>query len=105
MTEAAVDVLLPVAPAAAASTRPRWLRRLLGNRAVVAGAFILLVFIAAALLAGVLTSYNPTRLSPASRLKRSPNHPSGVRGARSNRKRKMSARPLCFWASIQAQVE
>jgi peptide/nickel transport system permease protein len=36
---------------------------------VVLGALILLVFIAAALLAGVLSSYNPTRLSPASRLK------------------------------------
>ena len=69
MTEAAVDVLVPTAPAVAPSTRPRWLRRLLGNRSVVLGALILLVFIAAALLAGVLSSYNPTRLSPASRLK------------------------------------
>jgi peptide/nickel transport system permease protein len=69
MTEATVDVLVSAAPAAAPSPRPRWLRRLLGNRSVVAGALILLVFIAAALLAGVLSSYNPTRLSPASRLK------------------------------------
>jgi len=67
MTEATVDVLVPAAPAVAPSTRPRWLRRLLGNRSVVLGALILLVFIAAALLAGVLSSYNPTRLSPASR--------------------------------------
>ena len=69
MTEATVDVLVPAAPAVAPSTGPRWLRRLLGNRSVVLGALILLVFIAAALLAGVLSSYNPTRLSPASRLK------------------------------------
>ena len=69
MTEPTVDFLVPAEPAATPSTRPRWLRRLLGNRAVVAGALILLVFIAAALLAGVLTTYNPTRLSPASRLK------------------------------------
>ena len=69
MTEATVDVLVPAARAAAISPRPRWLRRLLANRSVVAGALILLVFIAAALLAGVLSSYNPTRLSPASRLK------------------------------------
>jgi peptide/nickel transport system permease protein len=69
MTEATVDVLVPAAPAAMPATRPRWLRRLLGNRSVVTGALILLVFIAAALLAGVLSSYNPTRLSPASRLK------------------------------------
>jgi peptide/nickel transport system permease protein len=69
MTEATVDVLVSAAPAAAPSPRPRWLRRLLGNRSVVAGALILLVFIAAALLAGLLSSYNPTRLSPASRLK------------------------------------
>jgi peptide/nickel transport system permease protein len=69
MTEATVDVLVAAAPAASPSTRPRWLRRLLGNRSVVAGALILLVFIAAALLAGVLSSYNPTRLSPALRLK------------------------------------
>ena len=69
MTEATVDVLVPAAPAAVPAVRPRWLRRLLGNRSVVAGALILLVFIAGALLAGVLSSYNPTRLSPASRLK------------------------------------
>jgi len=57
MTEATVDVLVPAAPAVAPSTRPRWLRRLLGNRSVVLGALILLVFIAAALLAGVLSSH------------------------------------------------
>jgi peptide/nickel transport system permease protein len=68
MSEAAVDVLLSSGPAAAASTRPRWLRRLLGNHSVVAGALILLVFVLAALFAGVLSTHNPTRLAPASRL-------------------------------------
>ena len=43
--------------------------------------------------------------APASRLSRSPNQPCGVKGARSKRKRKISARPLCFCASIQAQVD
>jgi peptide/nickel transport system permease protein len=68
MTDAAVDVLVSPGPAAAASTRPRWLRRLLGNHSVVAGALILLVFVLAALFAGVLSTHNPTRLAPASRL-------------------------------------
>ena len=68
MNEATVDVLVPAAVAAAPSTRPHWLRRLLGNHSVVAGAFILLVFVLAALLAGVLSTHNPTRLVPASRL-------------------------------------
>jgi peptide/nickel transport system permease protein len=68
MTEAAVDVLVQVAAAGAPSTRPRWLRRLLANRSVVAGALILLVFVLAALLAGVLSTHNPTRLEPAARL-------------------------------------
>ncbi|HZE35825.1 MAG TPA: ABC transporter permease [Candidatus Eisenbacteria bacterium] len=68
MNEAAVDVLVPAAVAPAPSTRPHWLRRLLGNHSVVAGALILLVFVLAALLAGVLSTHNPTRLVPASRL-------------------------------------
>ncbi len=68
MNEAAVDVLVPAAVAPALSTRPHWLRRLLGNHSVVAGALILLVFVLAALLAGVLSTHNPTRLVPASRL-------------------------------------
>ena len=68
MTEAAVDVLVPAAAEAVPSTRPRWLRRLLGNHSVVAGALILLVFVLAAILAGVLSTHNPTRLAPASRL-------------------------------------
>src|SRR5947207_8754113 len=68
MTEAAFDVLAPAVGSAAPSTRPRWLRRTLANRSVVAGALILLVFVLAALLAGVLSTHNPTRLEPAARL-------------------------------------
>ena len=68
MTEAAVDVLGSVVAAGAPSTRPRWLRRLLANRSVVAGALILLAFVLAALLAGTLSTHNPTRLEPAARL-------------------------------------
>ena len=68
MTEAAVDVLGPSVAAGAPSTRPGWLRRLLANRNVVAGALILLAFVLAALLAGTLSTHNPTRLEPAARL-------------------------------------
>src|SRR4029453_15549666 len=68
MGEAAVDVLVSPGPAAAASTRPRWLRRLLGNHSVVAGALIPPAFVPAPLFAGVLSPHNPTRLAPASRL-------------------------------------
>ena len=68
MTDAAVDVLGPAVAAGAPSTRPRWLRRLLANRNVVAGALILLAFVLAALLAGTLSTHNPTRLEPAARL-------------------------------------
>ena len=68
MTEAAVDALGSAVAAGAPSTRPRWLRRLLANRSVVAGALILLAFVLAALLAGTLSTHNPTRLEPAARL-------------------------------------
>ena len=68
MTEAAIDVLGPAVEAGAPSARPRWLRRLLANRSVVGGALILLAFVLAALLAGVLATHNPTRLEPAARL-------------------------------------
>jgi peptide/nickel transport system permease protein len=68
MTEAAVDVLGPAAMAGAPSTRPRWLRRLLANRSVVVGTLLLLAFVLAALLAGTLSTHNPTRLEPAARL-------------------------------------
>src|SRR5690242_21672469 len=49
--------------------RQRWIRRLAGNGAVVTGAAILLVLVGTALFADVLSSYNPTRLVPANRLK------------------------------------
>jgi peptide/nickel transport system permease protein len=68
MTEATVEALAPAVGAAAPSTRPRWLRRTLANRSVVVGALILLAFVLAALLAGVLSTHNPTRLEPAARL-------------------------------------
>jgi peptide/nickel transport system permease protein len=68
MTEATVDVLGAAVAAGTPSTRPRWLRRLLANQSVVAGALILLAFVLAALLAGVLSTHNPTRLEPAARL-------------------------------------
>ncbi|HET8577952.1 MAG TPA: ABC transporter permease [Methylomirabilota bacterium] len=45
-----------------------WTRRLLRNPAVVAGATLLTVFVLAAFLAGVVSTHNPTRLVPASRL-------------------------------------
>jgi peptide/nickel transport system permease protein len=70
MTESApgaLDGLMP-APAAAAVTRPGWLRRLARNPHVVAGAAILLIFVLAALLADAVSTHNPTRLVPASRL-------------------------------------
>jgi len=68
MTEAAVDVLASAAAAGAPAMRPRWLRRLLANRSVVTGALILVAFVLAAVLAGTLSTHNPTRLEPASRL-------------------------------------
>ncbi len=68
MTEATVDVLGAAVAAGAPSTRPRWLRRLLANHSVVVGALILLAFVLAALLAGTLSTHNPTRLEPAARL-------------------------------------
>ena len=68
MTEAAVDVLGAAVAEGAPSTRARWLRRLLANRSVVGGTLILLAFVLAALLAGTLSTHNPTRLEPAARL-------------------------------------
>jgi peptide/nickel transport system permease protein len=68
MNEVAVDVLGRAMTAGAPSTRPRWFQRVLANRSVVAGALILLAFVLAALLAGVFSTHNPTRLEPAARL-------------------------------------
>jgi peptide/nickel transport system permease protein len=69
MTEATVNVLAPAVAAAEPVVRPRWLRRTLANRSVVVGGLILLAFVLAALLAGVLSTHNPTRLEPAARLR------------------------------------
>jgi len=49
--------------------RARWLRRLVRNRNVIVGAGVFLLLVAAAVLAGVLATHNPTRLYPADRLK------------------------------------
>jgi peptide/nickel transport system permease protein len=68
MNEVAVDILGAQVATAAPSARPRWLRRSLANRSMVAGALILLVFALAAAFAGVLATHNPTRLEPAARL-------------------------------------
>jgi len=48
--------------------RPAWGRRLLRHPGVLAGAGLLLVFVLAALLADVVSTHNPTRLEPSSRL-------------------------------------
>ena len=45
--------------------RIRWFRRLLRNRSVVMGAGIFLVFLLAALFAGVISTHVPTRLESA----------------------------------------
>ena len=47
----------------------RWARRLLRNRSVVLGAGIFLVFLLAAIFASLISTHNPTRLTPANRLK------------------------------------
>src|SRR6266436_5724195 len=52
----------------ALTERQRWVRRLTGNGAVMTGAAILLVLVAAALLANMVSTHNPTRLVPANRL-------------------------------------
>ena len=68
MNEVAVDILGARVATAVPSTRPRWLRRALANRSMMAGALILLVFVLAAVFAGALATHNPTRLEPAARL-------------------------------------
>jgi peptide/nickel transport system permease protein len=63
MAEAIVD------PATPASVRAGWLRRLLGNPNAVVGALIFVLFLAAALSAGLVATHDPTRLDPVNRLK------------------------------------
>src|SRR6478736_4161901 len=67
MTEAAETI----GAGAVAASRPRhegrrWLGRLVRNGGVVTGASILLLLVAAALLADVVSTHNPTRLEPPS---------------------------------------
>jgi peptide/nickel transport system permease protein len=75
MAEATIDkVLAEPSPTAlgAGPARPgglRWYRRLLRNRNVVVGASVFLVFLLAAIFAGVLSTHNPTRLDPPNRLR------------------------------------
>src|SRR4026209_2064518 len=52
----------------ALTERRRWLQRLGRNGAGVTGAAILVVLVAAALFADVVSTHNPTRLAPANRL-------------------------------------
>jgi peptide/nickel transport system permease protein len=49
--------------------RARWMRRVLRNRNVIIGGSVFLLLVLVALLAGVLSPYNPTRLYPAQRLR------------------------------------
>jgi len=52
-------------------TAPRigWFRRLIRNRSVVLGATIFLIFLLAAIFAGLISTHVPTRLNPPQRLK------------------------------------
>ncbi len=54
---------------AAAAVRITWYHRLLRSRNVLVGASFFLLLVLAAVFAGVLSTYNPTRLYPANRLK------------------------------------
>ena len=72
MTEAAVRSTIDSAAGpvvAGGAPRIRWVRRALGNRSAVVGAAIFLAFVALALLAGVISTHVPTRLTPAERLR------------------------------------
>jgi peptide/nickel transport system permease protein len=73
-TDVAVEKTVAGASSAIAMAEPTvrrigWFRRLLRNRSVVVGATIFLVFLAAALLAGQISTHVPTRLNPPQRLK------------------------------------
>ncbi len=67
MTEAAV-AQAGGRPRVAAARRPAWVRAALRNRNVVAGSAIFLVLLLAAVLADAVSTHDPTRLYPASRL-------------------------------------
>ncbi|MBI3455200.1 MAG: ABC transporter permease [Candidatus Rokubacteria bacterium] len=73
MADATFEKVLAEVPEALSpeirAARVRWYRRLLRNRNVVLGAAIFFIFVLAAILAGVISTHNPTRLYPANRLK------------------------------------
>ena len=73
MAEATLEKVMAGRPqvgiSVGAPVRLRWYRRLLRNRSVVIGAAVFLVFVLAALLAGYISTHNPTRLNPVNRLK------------------------------------
>jgi peptide/nickel transport system permease protein len=62
------DVPAPSATWRGRPAGPAWLRRFLRNRNAIAGALIFLAFLLAALLADLVSTHDPTRLSPADRL-------------------------------------
>jgi peptide/nickel transport system permease protein len=73
VTDVVVEKMVAGPPAirAVESTAPRirWHRRLLRNRNVVIGASIFLVFLLAAVFAGLISTHVPTRLDPPQRLR------------------------------------
>ncbi len=70
MTETVVpEALARAAEGVAPDARARWMRRLLRNQNVLAGAAVLLAFLLAAVFADSIATHNPTRLNPAARLK------------------------------------
>jgi peptide/nickel transport system permease protein len=72
-TDVAVEKVAAAAPVIRAveptAPRIRWHRRLLRNRNVVIGASIFLVFLLAAVFAGLISTHVPTRLDPPQRLR------------------------------------
>jgi peptide/nickel transport system permease protein len=72
-TDVAVEKVAAAAPVIRAveptALRIRWHRRLLRNRNVVIGASIFLVFLLAAVFAGLISTHVPTRLDPPQRLR------------------------------------
>ena len=69
MTEAALPEALTGSGPGAPGARARWVRPLVRNPNVLVGAALLLGFLLAAIFAGALATHNPTRLTPAARLR------------------------------------
>jgi peptide/nickel transport system permease protein len=57
---------------------PNWIRLLLGNRFALVGTILLLLIVLAAVLASVLTSYDPSAMADMPSLSPSPAHPFGT---------------------------